>query len=63
LKEDASHLRKVFANLSRLAPIAIYVAERNLSQWFFEAGYDDVLIVRVRKRENMCRIIHICKKI
>lgn len=58
LQENQDHLRDILPHLSRLAPVAVYVSERDISDWLTHAGYENIRMYKVRKRLGMCRIVH-----
>ncbi len=59
LQENQDHLREILPHLSRLAPVAVYVSERDISDWLTQAGYENIRIYKVRKRVGMCRLVQI----
>jgi tRNA G10 N-methylase Trm11 len=58
LEEDPPGLRKILARLACLAPAAVYVTERDISEWMKQAGYTGIEIYPVKKRDGMCRLVH-----
>jgi tRNA (guanine10-N2)-dimethyltransferase len=59
LLENQNYLCEILPHLRRLAPVSVYVSERNISEWMEQAGYRDIKIYKVKKREGMCRVVHI----
>ena len=59
LVEDENHLRKVLKHLTTLAPVGVYLTERNMVNWMEDAGYRDVRVYRVRKRAGLSRMVHV----
>ena len=60
LQVDLPAFQRAFIHLVQLAPRAIYLAGNDLSPSLTQAGYAQVAVLRVRKRHNMSRFIHVC---
>ena len=43
---------------ARLAPVAVYVAAKDISGWLWEAGYGEVQVLRAPKTAGFVRYIH-----
>lgn len=51
-------VRGILQTGARLAPVAVYVAARDVSPWLREAGYEEVEVLRVRKSGGFVRYVH-----
>jgi hypothetical protein len=51
-------IRGILRTGARLAPVAVYVAARDISRWLREAGYGEVQVLRVRKSGTFARYVH-----
>lgn len=58
LKKDQVGLANIFAHTRHLAPVAVYLAEEDLSALLQQAGYSRVECWQVRKHARMSRFIH-----
>jgi len=56
MKED--NLRGILQHCAELAPVAVYVAGWDISQWLFQAGYASIEVLRVPKRKDFSRYVH-----
>ncbi len=59
LEQDLPGLLPIFRRLTSLAPRAVYLAEQDISAWLEEAGYGSIQVLKVRKRPELSRYIHI----
>jgi predicted RNA methylase len=55
---DEDSVRAIVANCARLAPMGIYVAGTDITDWLVEAGYVAVDVYRVQKWERFTRFVH-----
>ena len=55
---DWANLPALLSHLRGLAPLAVYLAEQDLSDWLHNAGYARVQVYHVRKRPGMTRFVH-----
>lgn len=60
LQVDDQALQTALNHLVSLAPRAVYLAGKDLKLSLTHAGYHQVKVLRVRKRHNMTRFIHVC---
>jgi tRNA G10 N-methylase Trm11 len=58
LKIDAQRLMAILKHAVHLAPLAIYLAEEDISSLLTRAGYQDIEVFRVRKSHAMTRFVH-----
>jgi tRNA G10 N-methylase Trm11 len=58
LSLDEAELWPVLAHLVPLAPLAIYLAEQDISARLLQAGYQAVTVLSVRKRAGLSRYVH-----
>jgi len=61
LEQDLPGLLPIFGRLAGLAPRAVYLAEQDISAWLEEAGYRDIRVLKVRKRPELSRYVHIAR--
>lgn len=48
----------ILAHARTLAPVAVYVAGRNIHAWLANAGYDDIAVYRIIKHNGFTRYVH-----
>jgi tRNA G10 N-methylase Trm11 len=58
LCKDDENIFRVLKNAAHLAPVAVYVAGNDITQFLREAGYHDIEVFRVAKRPNFIRYVH-----
>jgi len=58
LQADRIGLADIFAHTIHLAPVALYLADEDITPLLQQAGYAKVECWRVRKHANMSRYIH-----
>ncbi len=56
MKED--NVRGILHHCAQLAPLAVYVAGWDISQWLYQSGYASVEVLRVPKRQDFSRYVH-----
>ncbi len=57
-ESNRAALQAALARLVRLAPLAVYLSEQDISPLLTEAGYGDIRVWRVRKHAHMSRFVH-----
>ena len=58
LKADESVIRSILEHGVKLAPLAVYVAGYNISDWLTSVGYDQVEVFTVNKHDRVVRFVH-----
>ncbi len=58
LKIDPKRLMTILKHAVHLAPLAIYLAEEDISSFLAEAGYQKIEVFRVRKSHAITRFVH-----
>ena len=58
LTMDSQVVRGILAHATCLAPVAVYVAGSDISDWLREAGYRDIEVFRVSKGARFVRYVH-----
>jgi tRNA G10 N-methylase Trm11 len=58
MKENPGMIREVIEHAPRVAPLAVFVSGRDLSDWLQEAGYGAVEVFRVWKHPEFSRFVH-----
>ncbi len=58
LKIDWQQLKDILNHAVHLAPVAVYLAEEDLTTLLKEAGYGKIEVFRVRKSYSMVRYVH-----
>jgi tRNA G10 N-methylase Trm11 len=58
LAMDSQVVRGILAHATCLAPVAVYVAGSDISDWLREAGYGDIEVFHVSKGARFTRYIH-----
>jgi tRNA G10 N-methylase Trm11 len=58
LHMDQENLLPIIQQATQLAPQAVYLAEQDISACLEEAGYQEIEVLRVRKRAGMSRYVH-----
>lgn len=61
LKSNYASLAAIFVHALHLAPVAVYLAEQDLTSLLHQAGYASVEYWKVRKHSRMSRFIHRAK--
>ena len=61
LQVDYPAIQSALTHLVQLAPRAVYLAGSDLTPILTQAGYNQVEVLRVRKRPTMSRFIHLCQ--
>ena len=64
LAADESAIRSILKHGRKLAPLAVYVAGHNISDWLAAAGYDETEVFTVNKQDRVVRYVHrvkVCK--
>ncbi|MBN2043752.1 MAG: hypothetical protein JW757_01930, partial [Anaerolineales bacterium] len=50
--------RAILERCAGLAPLAVYVAQENITRWLQDAGYYQVEVYAVAKHRGLTRYIH-----
>ena len=59
LAAEETAVRTIIEHGRRLAPVAVYVAEHDLTDWLAAAGYGEISVYPVFKRDNFARYVHL----
>ncbi|MFN2150893.1 MAG: TRM11 family SAM-dependent methyltransferase [Anaerolineales bacterium] len=62
LDANETVIRAILENGRKLAPVAIYVTEYDLTDWLVAAGYRNVAIYPVAKHDNFVRYVHLARR-
>ena len=60
-KTSEANIRAIMSHARTLAPIAVFVAEEDLTAWLTDAGYTRFTIHRVEKSVKFSRYIHVAE--
>jgi len=63
LENDEENIKAILRQMTTLAPLGIYIAEKDITSWLQEAGYDKVNVYHLRKRAGLIRFIHRAQRI
>ena len=61
LKADERAIRSILEHGRNLAPLAVYVAGHNITEWLAAAGYDQIEVFTVNKHDRVVRYVHRAK--
>ena len=58
LDADESAIRRILEHGRNLAPVAVYVAGYNITEWLAAAGYRDIAVYTMNKHKRVVRYVH-----
>jgi len=58
LKADEDAIRSILEHGVKLAPLAVYVAGRNITDWLAAVGYEQIEVFTVNKHDRVVRYVH-----
>ena len=61
LKADESATRSILDHGRKLAPLVVYVAGYNITDWLTAAGYEEIEVFPVSKHDRVVRYVHRAK--
>ena len=61
IESDEAAVRAILEQGATLAPVAVYVASTEISEWLAAAGYDDIAVHSVVKRRGFTRFVHVAR--
>lgn len=57
-RQKPLEIQEILSQSAQLAPVGLFVASRDISEWLVSAGYQDIEVFQVPKRSDFTRFIH-----
>ena len=61
LSAEENIIRPILEHGRKLAPVAVYVTENDITDWLVAAGYHNIVVFPISKRASFARFVHLAQ--